>query len=191
MLLPLAQRHLMYGLINDAVRRLVVEDHGYDAWRQIADRAGSAEAFAAMSYYDDALTYDLVAAASAVLNVPAEELLARFGRFWSTRIGPESYAEFLSPEGTDLVTVVRRLDAMHARLQSTFPHLRPPSFSVRERSDASMEIHYRSTREGLAPFVVGLLEGLGELYGTPVHVRHVGVRGADGDHDVFELILRP
>ena len=34
-------------------------------------------------------------------------------------------------------------------------------FTVREAGSGMVEVHYRSEREGLAPFVVGLLKGLG------------------------------
>ena len=38
-------------------------------------------------------------------------------------------------------------------------------------------MEYISHREGLVPFVLGLFEGLGELFGTPVIAQHQGRRG--------------
>ena len=61
----------MYGLINKAVRGLVLEQFGDDVWARIRGRAGvEEEDFLSMTSYDDAVTYDLVAAASAELGHP-------------------------------------------------------------------------------------------------------------------------
>lgn len=180
----------MYGLINDSIRRLVLEEDGDDTWERIVDRAGTSQrTFAAMHYYDDADTYALVVAASEELGAPAEELLRSFGRYWSTRIAPESYSDYLGSTGLELWEILAGLDAMHTRLQALFPRLRPPSIDVERPSDRLITVHYRSEREGLAPFVVGLLEGLAELCDVEASVSQVAVRGETADHDVFEISL--
>jgi hypothetical protein len=180
----------MYGLINDSIRRLVLEETGEDAWERILERAGTPHrTFAAYHYYDDDVTYALAAAASEELDTPSEELLRRFGRYWSTRIAPESYGDYLDAAGLELWEVLAGLDAMHARLQALFPQLRPPSIEVERPSDSRITVHYRSERVGLAPFVTGLLEGLAELCKVEASVTQIAVRGEAADHDVFEIAL--
>jgi hypothetical protein len=180
----------VYGLINEAMRRHVVETAGPAAWSAIASRAGASQSFAALHYYDDAVTYALVAAASEVLDRPQEDLLRGFGRYWSTTVGPESYGDILGATGTDMISVLHSLDEMHARLQSLYPDLRPPSFDVERRADGALVVHYRSERDGLGPFVVGLLEGLGELYGTPVRVTRDDAASVPR-HEQFRLERAP
>ena len=177
----------MYGLINEAMRRHVVENAGPAAWSSIAARAETTQTFAALHYYDDAVTYALVGAASEVLHAPAEDLLRGFGHYWSTRVGPESYSDILGATGTDMASVLRNLDEMHARLQSLYPELRPPSFDVVDVEGGGLDVHYRSERAGLVPFVVGLLEGLGDLYGTPADVTHDAVASDGTDHEIFHV----
>jgi len=179
----------VYGMINEAMRRLVTETSGEPAWSAIAARADTPETFAALSYYDDALTYALVGAASAELGTPADDLLRAFGHYWSTRVGPENYSDILGATGTDVVSVLSNLDEMHARLQVLYPELRPPSFSVVDDGGSSLTVLYSSDREGLAPFVVGLLEGLGDLYGTPASVEHVSPPSAHAPYDSFHVTL--
>jgi hypothetical protein len=176
-------------MINEAMRGLVAESAGADAWSRIAARAETSETFAAMSYYDDSVTYGLVGAASAELELPAADLLRSFGHYWSTRIGPENYGDILGATGTDVVSVLASLDEMHARLQLLYPELRPPSFEVVDSGSRTVDVHYRSEREGLQPFVTGLLEGLGDLYGTPATVEHVGRVEAERPYDLFRVGL--
>jgi len=69
----------------------------------------------------------------------------------------------------------------------TYPELRPPSFEVTELDDSrSLLLHYRSTRAGLAPMVIGLLKGLGKRFDESISVRQVAQHGVD-DHDVFRI----
>lgn len=179
----------MYGMINEAMRRHVSETAGADAWDRIAARADSPTTFASMHYYDDALTYSLVAAATEELHASAADLLRSFGRYWTTRVGPENYADILGATGTDVESVLVHLDEMHARLQSLYPELRPPSFEVSSSDGRELELRYRSEREGLEPFVLGLLEGLGELYGTPTTAELVAPRSGVGEADVFRVSI--
>jgi hypothetical protein len=179
----------VYGLINEAMRRLVSETSGEDTWARIATRAHAPHGYAFLSYYDDEITYDLVGAASVELGTTGEQLLRDFGHYWSLHVGPENYADLLGATGTDVVSVLRHLDAMHARLQLLYPELRPPSFAVSDVEGSSLVVHYSSEREGLAPFVVGLLEGLGELYGTPAAVEHVTAPTEGSGYHVFRVTL--
>ncbi len=121
----------MYGLINESIRRLVPNRPGADAWQRIVDRTRDRlRGFAAMSYYHDELTYSLVDAAARELDVPADELLRRFGRYWSMRIAPDLYGDYLESADRDVVSILAGLDDMHGRLQALFPDLRPPSIEV-------------------------------------------------------------
>jgi Haem-NO-binding len=180
----------MYGLINDSVRRLVLEEAGEGSWDRIVNRAGIGQrTFAALHYYDDDLTYALLAAASDEFQSSPAILLRRFGQYWSTRIAPENYGGYLDSTGRDLLQVLAGLDAMHARLQSLFPQLHPPSIDVEALEEQIITLHCRSERIGLAPFVLGLLEGLADYCEVSATVTQIAARGEAADHDVFEIAL--
>ena len=69
----------MYGLVNKAVKDLVVANFGEQTWLEIAQDAGVDPVFISMDSYDDQITYDLVAAASSKLETPPNEILRQFG----------------------------------------------------------------------------------------------------------------
>jgi hypothetical protein len=154
----------MYGMVNRAMRDLVIQAHGEGQWEAICEGAGVEERdFIGLQQYPDELTYNLVGSASKTLSVPAEELLKQFGRFWIP-FAKERYQAVFQVAGGSFVEFLRQLDAMHERMRTTFPNFQPPSFRLREKDPSHFLLDYVSFREGLEPFVVGLLEGLAELY---------------------------
>lgn len=178
----------MYGLVNKAIEQLICQEYGEEAWHAIRQKAGvHAVAFVGMNAYDDAITYNLVKAASEYLNVPSGQLLHRFGRYWTIYVAEEGYRELMDMFGNNLWTFIRNLDAMHARVALMFPELKPPSFRTEDINETTVRVHYYSSRPGLAPMVVGLLEGLGVRFKTPVQVDHTQAKDDGHDHDVFDV----
>lgn len=172
----------MYGLVNKAMRGLVVDRHGEATWQAVRIRAGlEDETFVGMRQYPDAVTYDLIAAASAELKIPDHDLLVAFGEYWMVHWAQEGYGELLDMCGHSLVEFLDGLDDMHTRLGLSFPELRPPSFRCTRLDDQRFSLRYRSHRPGLASFVIGLIQGLGTRFETAVEVELVEVHdhGAD------------
>ncbi len=88
--------------------------------------------------------------------------------------------------GDDLASVVAGLDSLHSRVQASMPDCRMPSFSSINHPDGVLEVHYRSEREGLAPMVVGLLEGLAERFDEQWQIEQTSADSPDGV-DTFML----
>lgn len=179
----------MYGLVNQAIEDMVVMHHGESEWLQIKNTAGvDVDVFQRNEGYPDEVTYKLVSAAVKILNVTAEEFLHNFGEHWILHTAQESYAGLMQSAGRTLPQFLKNLPDFHARVALIFPKLQPPIFKISDESDHSIKLHYFSSRQGLQPFLVGLLHGLGKLFNTPVTVRLMERREHGADHDVFEIV---
>ena len=131
------------------------------------------------------MTYRLVDAASATFGLPAEQVLAAFGRHWVRYTAQQGWGPLLQSAGGTLPEVLSGLDALRARVRLMMPDLRPPSFTCTELTASTLQLSYYSCRPGLAPMVVGLVEGLAELLGGSASASHT-LAAADGhDHDEF------
>jgi hypothetical protein len=184
----------VYGLVNQGLQDFVSSVGGDALWRDVRTAAGVEPGmFVSMDVYPDAMTFDLVAAASRVLDMPADELLRAFGRHWVLYTARRGYGTIFDTMGRTLVEFLTNLDMMHTRLSLTMPHLRPPAFRCEQLEAGRIRVEYRSEREGFAPMVIGLLEGLAEMYGLEMAVRHTSPRTMDRDHDEFviEPLLAP
>lgn len=160
----------MYGMVNQSVRGLVLEQFGEDAWTSIHEKADAPEKFDAFRQYNDTITYELVGAASEVLEIPAETILYAFGEYWVLSVATKSYADLMDKTGTDFLTFVKGLDQMHSRIRATFPNFSPPSFRVQVLAEDRFQLDYYSDREGLLPFVEGLMHGLATHFEQEIEI---------------------
>ncbi|MCH9672950.1 MAG: heme NO-binding domain-containing protein, partial [Gammaproteobacteria bacterium] len=171
----------MYGLVNKAVMDLAMACGGEACWNAIRLRAKLCnEDFIATKNYSDSITYDLVKAASEVLEQPAEQILEAFGRHWILYTGRQGWGALFEASGNDLRTFIESLDALHVRVQFTMPEMQMPEFDVYDGEGGSLVVEYRSTREGLAPMVRGLLLGLAEHFDERWTIAQVGFRSEQG-----------
>ncbi|HIK59312.1 MAG TPA: heme NO-binding protein [Planctomycetes bacterium] len=179
----------MYGLVNQAVQGMVIAGFGEDAWERIKSEAGiDLEAFVSMESYDDAITYSLVQAGSTILGLSPEAILRAFGEYWVLETAAEGYPELMRAGGNTLPEFIGNLDQLHSRVLMTFPELCPPSFNCKEVDPGELRVAYMSERVGLEFMVIGLLEGLGKHFKTPVEVSMI--EAARGPGTPAEFLVR-
>lgn len=176
----------MYGMVNRAVEDLVVSSAGLEVWEEVKRSAGlQLSGFIDSAQYDDDVTYKLVEAASAVLGQSPEQILHAFGRHWILFTGKEGWASLFDLGGDNMIDFINGLDSMHARVHIVIPEAQMPEFSVVAHDDY-LELNYRSHRMGLAPMVLGLLDGLAEQFNEQWHVEHIAESSSDV-LDIFHL----
>ncbi|MFN5735797.1 MAG: heme NO-binding domain-containing protein [Flavobacteriales bacterium] len=176
----------MYGLVNKAIKDLIVSNHGEETWKEIARRSDFHEAdFVGLHAYEDALTYRLVGNASAVLGADANAILELFGEYWITYTADEGYGQLMDLCGDTFVEFLGNLDMLHHRMNSIMPHLAPPQFTTQNETEHSIELLYRSHREGLTPMLFGLIRGLGKRFGLSCTIELLSSKSESQDHHLF------
>jgi hypothetical protein len=154
----------MYGMVNKALEDLIIRQHGEQMWRLVREKAGvDVEAFISTEGYPDEITYNLIAAASSLLSLPAEQILKDFGKHWVLRTATEGYKNLMESSGRSFAEFLDNLPNLHARISLIFHKLRPPRFMTSQRRENSMHLHYYSERQGLV------------------------LRESGADHDEFEI----
>jgi hypothetical protein len=178
----------MYGIVNKAIEDLVIANFGDDKWEEVKEKSGiDIDFFISNEPYDDDITFKLVGAVSAVMNIPAASVLQVFGEWWILKTGKEKYGGLMEAGGNSLREFLINLPAFHYRVMLIYPKLTPPSFKVSDIEDRSIHVHYFSKRQGLSEFVRGLLSGLGKMYNTPINVELIHSREDGSSHEVFKV----
>jgi hypothetical protein len=161
----------MYGLINAALRELIVTHHGVDAWDRIAALAApDVPRFDKMAPYPDELTYRIVEVAHRVTGVEVDTLIDQLGELWVKYTDAQGYGSLFDIAGDSLPDFLLSLDTVHARVGRSFPGLKPPSFRFDRVGERVLRMHYLSTRSGLCPMIFGLMRGLSLRFATEVEV---------------------
>jgi hypothetical protein len=180
----------MYGLVNQAIKGLVVDNYGEGTWDTIRLKAGvTDETFVGSKLYDDNVTYSLASAASEVLQVSVNDVLAAFGKYWVLHVGKEKYGSLMSSGGKNLAEFLTNLPNFHSRVMLIYPEIKPPEFKVEKISENVLHLHYFSVRMGLTSFMHGLIDGLSEFFSTPCTIQHIKSEVTEINHDVFEVTI--
>jgi hypothetical protein len=177
----------MYGLVNQAVKDLVISKAGEDAWSDICETVGIGTSdFDPVSPYCDHLTYALVEQAAKKLQCSQEETLRQFGYHWVNFTAAHGYGEVMTLLGKYMRSCLRNLNQMHTHMGAMMPELKPPRFVVTDLSPSLITLHYYSTRSGLRPMVAGLLEALAQKFDERITIES-HPKGTRSDHDEFDV----
>lgn len=180
----------MYGMVNRAIEDLVTTNFGEDKWEEIKEKAGIEEdIFLSNESYPDEMTYRLVSVASETLGAAPDRILHDFGEWWILKTATKGYGALMDAGGSDFVEFMENLPNFHTRVAMIFPNLEPPRFEIVEKTEEFIRFGYYSHREGLAPFVIGLINGLGKRFNQSLEVAHVVQRSEGADHDEFTVRL--
>jgi len=179
----------MYGLVNKAVKEMVVTGLGEAMWEKIRAEADVDDVFISMDQYPEEVTDKLVIAASTILGATPGNILKNFGHYW-IGFAYRHYDYVFDMSGNSFLEFIKNLNNMHSRIGQWMPDLKPPSFTVTKETAESFHLHYYSSRSGFGPMVTGLLAGLGERFNTEVEVEHVGGAEQGLDHEQFFVRYR-
>lgn len=151
----------MYGMIHRAVRQMVFDKLGEDAWHALEQKLdiGPSELLTAM-VYDDSLTIEIISEASARLNLSMDACLFEFGRYWIKYAEKGSLASIMNFTGQNLASFIENLDRLHLAVSAAMPGARLPSFTTISSTPGHLLVEYRSDRTGMEQFVTGLFDGL-------------------------------
>jgi hypothetical protein len=84
----------MYGIVNKAIKGLVKDQFGDEAWEKIKTKSSvHDDLFLSNEPYPDQTTFALATAASEVLNLSLKDILIAFGEYWILKTGQESYGD--------------------------------------------------------------------------------------------------
>lgn len=157
----------MYGLIHISFRSFVEESFGQIVWQKVAKQRNLTEdQFISMSGYADNITFGMISATASTIGISVDDLLERFGQYWIEYMYRGEYAAMMNFAGSDLVSFLSNINAVHEAVNQTLVGTVTPKFDLKQVSHKTLLLRYRSERAGLLPFVRGLLKGLFARFGV-------------------------
>ncbi|XP_022064187.1 guanylate cyclase soluble subunit beta-1 [Acanthochromis polyacanthus] len=179
----------MYGFVNHALELLVLRNYGPEVWEDIKREAqlDIEGQFLVRIIYEDAKTYDLVAAASKVLKIDAGDILQMFGKMFFEFCQESGYDTILRVLGSNVREFLQNLDALHDHLGTIYPGMRAPSFRCTDAEKGNnLILHYYSEREGLQDIVIGIIKTVAQqIHGTEIEMKMIQPKSEECDHIKF------
>lgn len=178
----------MYGMVNKFISTTVINRYGEQAWNEIKQSLDDYESsFIEMQPYSDDVTFGLVGASITYLGVDLATFLRQMGEDWVKETSQGSYHSMYSLVSGGAFEFLSNLNNMHQVISAQLKELVPPSFLCEKNDDGSITIHYYSSREGLEPFVEGLLIGVCNYFEEPAAVTQVRTRDEDTPFSTFRI----
>lgn len=160
----------MKGVVFNLLEKVVTEKYGEETWDTLLDSTGQEGAYTAVGSYPDEEFSSLVGAASAELEVPADDLVRWFGRS-SLPLLRERYPVFFNHQSTRSFILTLN-DVIHPEVRKLFPGADVPDFDFDSPSEDQVALGYRSPRK-LCSFAEGLIEGAAEYFGEEVSMEQL------------------
>lgn len=135
-------------------------------------------AYTAVGYYPHEEIVRLVGILSEQTGMPAEELVRAFG-VHLLKVFTVGHPAFFAAK-TSVFDLLASVDAeIHREVRKLYPKAQLPTFKVMARSERTLELAYQSPRS-MEALALGLIEGAGDHYGTPLHVSQTPLDAPQG-----------
>lgn len=162
----------MHGLINRTIQGFLRDSYGAAVWAGIATDCGIGPAgFEAMLHYPDAMTEDLLAAASRHLRRPRETILEDIGTWLISAPAGLPLRRLLRFGGVDFADFLWSLEELPGRVALALPDLGLPGLRLHETGKGEFDLHCRGMR-GFGHVLVGMLRAMADDYGALVVLTH-------------------
>ncbi len=159
----------MKGVVFNLLEALVRRDHGEDTWDAILEVANLEGVYTSLGNYDDAELFQLVSAASQVLQLPADPIVRWFGRS-ATPLLAKHYPHFFEKHHSTRSFLLTLNSIIHPEVRKMYPGAEVPEFEFNLSGD-DLIMGYRSRRQ-LCTLAEGFIEGAADLYKEKVSFDH-------------------
>jgi len=177
----------MHGMINRAIERFVRDTYGREIWTKVTQKAGlEFSEFEAMLSYDDALTFDVLAAVAEVLENPVVDVLENIGIYLVSHPNVEALRRLLRFGGVTFTDFLYSLDDLQERARLAVSDLHLPQLELREHTTDFYSLSCKAPRAGFGHVIVGLLRAMADDYGALVLLDH---KGAQDGIEIIEVRL--
>jgi hypothetical protein len=160
----------MKGIIFNLLEETVTAEFGEETWDQLLEASGVDGAFTSLGNYPDANLFKLVAAASAALKRPENEIIHWFG-VKAIPLLAKKFPGFFEPHRSTRHFVLTVSDIIHPEVRKLYPGADTPDFDFDVSSPDVLVMKYRSKRK-LCALAEGFVEGAAGHFGETARIAH-------------------
>jgi len=160
----------MKGIVFNLLQEVVCQEYGEDTWDRLLDDAGLDGAYTSLGSYADAEVVALVDAASAALNLPAQDILRWFGRHAMPLLA-QRYPSFFSPHNDARSFILTLNSIIHPEVEKLYPGATTPVFDFSSDDQGGLVIGYTSARK-MCALAEGFMLGAADFFQETAEIEH-------------------
>lgn len=176
----------MHGIIFFELKKFVDANLPEGTWEKLLAGANlSGRFYTPLLAYPDEEVAALVAEASQLIGVNAQDLLASFGEF----IAPDllqMYRHLFQPGWRTLDVIENTEAVIHAVVRSRTPGAQPPVLRTKRISPSEVELRYNSPRK-MCSVAKGIMKGVAAHFGEPLASQELSCMNKGAAECVFRL----
>lgn len=157
----------MKGIVFNLVEEVVSDQFGADTWDDLLEVARLDGAYTSLGSYPDEDLHRLVAAASAALELPGEDIIRMIGRKALPKLASRYPQFFVQPSCRDFLLTLNNI--IHPEVRKLYPGADAPDFTFESPQPDLLLIGYDSTRK-LCWLAEGFVLGAADHFNESVAV---------------------
>ncbi|XP_057364672.1 soluble guanylate cyclase 89Db-like isoform X1 [Daphnia carinata] len=167
----------MYGMLLESVQHFIQLEYGEETWLGILESVGYRNTvFRTHHIYPDELIMKLAdAAVKLVANGSTrQDFLRFFGRCFVRYFSHYGYEKFIKVCGRYFCDFLTGIDNIHLQMRYMYPKMVSPSMYISHEDSEGVVLHYRTTRNGFCPYLIGQLHQIAnDFYGIQLAVEEL------------------
>ncbi|XP_046645351.1 soluble guanylate cyclase 89Db-like isoform X2 [Daphnia pulicaria] len=167
----------MYGMLLESVQHFIQLEYGEETWLAILESVGYRNTvFRTHHIYPDELIMKLAdAAVTLVANGSTrQDFLRFFGRCFVRYFSHYGYEKFIKVCGRYFCDFLTGIDNIHLQMRYMYPKMVSPSMYISHEDAEGVLLHYRTTRNGFCPYLIGQLHQIAhDFYGIQLTVEEL------------------
>jgi hypothetical protein len=179
----------MKGVIFNLAEEVISDGFGNAVWDDVLDAAGLDGAFTSLGNYPDSDLVSLVTASSAILGVPATDVIRTLGK-GALPLLAERYPMFFTPHSSTRPFLLTLNEVIHAEVRKLYPDADVPEFEFVTSDPDWLVMQYRSHRK-LCALAEGFVMGAAAHYAEQAEIHHVQCMHDGADACVLRCRFEP
>lgn len=181
----------MHGVFFHFLKEFVQETYGgKDAWESLLIANGYAyKVYFPVKEYPDQELISLIDTTGMLLDIPSNELIARFGTFLAPRL-LQFYSMYIKENRSTTLDLLASLAGeIRPAIQRRNPDANPPEITTQKLDDKHFLLYYNSPRR-LCVLLGGMLRGIAELYHEELDFHEIECMNRGAPECIFEITHR-
>ena len=178
----------MKGIIFNLLEEVVRQEHGEATWDDLLAKAGLEGAYTSLGSYPDEDLLKLVAAASAALQLPADDIVRWFGHDAIPLLAAK-YPAFFEAHQSTRPFLLTLNNIIHPEVRKLYPGADVPVFDFELPAEDQLVLGYRSARK-LCALAEGLAQGAARYYQEEIVFEQPRCMNRGDDKCIVKMVFR-